>query len=209
MKRSELARRTPLRRTPKLQGRRLAAWGILQREHPVAVEKALNVPYETVQPLVRVVRRSQLNPKSKKRRARDAAMRAARHVLTVRDTDVCRLAHVRHLGACMGPLDPHHLLKQSAGGTEDPDGLVWLCRLHNGWVEDWPDVAHELGLVARHGETVADCWLRLHEHGLAVRPEPSPRRFVVDRGMPEMMCACGRRSFGEFCGACFGEASQW
>lgn len=52
---------------------------------------------------------------------------------------------------CFGRLEIHHLRNRGMGGSGDPtihdlDNLMVLCSLHNGWVEDHPHVARELGL---------------------------------------------------------------
>ena len=44
-------------------------------------------------------------------------------------------------------LDPHHKIKQSAGGKDED--IVWLCREHHNWVEDNPNEAEKLGLHIR------------------------------------------------------------
>ena len=55
--------------------------------------------------------------------------------------------------ACMGRVDGHELLKRSQGGSiTDPSNMVPLCSRHNGWVEDEPDAAYDLGLVRKRGE---------------------------------------------------------
>jgi hypothetical protein len=58
----------------------------------------------------------------------------------------------RLLGRCFGPSTPHHLRKSGQGGRYTPANLVVLCAYHNGWVEDEPDRAHQLGLVLRNGD---------------------------------------------------------
>lgn len=69
----------------------------------------------------------------------------------------CILAGRGLLGPCGGaPMTPHHLLKASQGGRYEYANLVTLCARHNTAVEDHPNEAHALGLVVRHGETVAD-----------------------------------------------------
>jgi len=51
--------------------------------------------------------------------------------------------------ACWGPLDPHHILRRSQGGTNDPDNLVTLCRAHHDWVHAHPARSVDLGLLRR------------------------------------------------------------
>ena len=51
---------------------------------------------------------------------------------------------------CFGPVNGHEILKRSRGGSIlDMDNVVLLCDYHNGWCEDHPLLAHEMGL-ARH-----------------------------------------------------------
>lgn len=47
----------------------------------------------------------------------------------------------------------HELRKRSAGGSlVNRNNLIPACIPCNGWVEDYPAVAHELGLVVREGD---------------------------------------------------------
>jgi hypothetical protein len=78
----------------------------------------------------------------------------------------CLLADDIGSGECFGPLTPHHLLKERHGGPYEPWNLVALCAHHNDWVEDWPLVAHTMGLVIRQGDEPAAAWRRLHQRGL-------------------------------------------
>ncbi len=51
----------------------------------------------------------------------------------------------------------HELKKRSAGGSiTDPRNLLRSCIFCNGYIEDWPDLAWQAGLVVRFGETVDD-----------------------------------------------------
>ena len=51
---------------------------------------------------------------------------------------------------CFGPIHGHEILKRSRGGSiTDMRNVTLLCQYHNGWVENHPYVAHELGL-AKH-----------------------------------------------------------
>ena len=63
---------------------------------------------------------------------------------------------------CMGDLVGHELLKRSQGGDPyDLSVIVIACALSNVQIEDFPAWAHALGLVARRGETVSDCWAKM------------------------------------------------
>ena len=55
---------------------------------------------------------------------------------------------------CSGPVNGHEVLKRSRAGSTDAnlldmEGVVLLCNYHNGWVENFPKEAHEMGL-AKH-----------------------------------------------------------
>lgn len=88
---------------------------------------------------------------SARQRARIAARRPATLEVLERDGH-CRLRDMLVGHKCLGPLGPHHLHKQSAGGGDDPEGMVALCSAANSWVENNPDLAHALGLVIRRGD---------------------------------------------------------
>lgn len=89
--------------------------------------------------------RRRLSAKSDRRRQLDAQTADLR-------AGVARLpCLLRHHSPCAGPGTPHHLAKSSAGGPTTPDNLVPLCAFHNGWVEDHPAEARDLGLVVRAG----------------------------------------------------------
>lgn len=96
------------------------------------------------------MKRTRLRPMSKKRRQANVLKTAIRQAVFARDGYQCQLARVSPVvGDCFGPLTPHHLLKASAGGEYVVDNLTTLCAHHNGWVEDHPRVATELGMVRR------------------------------------------------------------
>ena len=55
---------------------------------------------------------------------------------------------------CYGPPSGHEILKRSRAGSTDEnlldvEGIVILCARHQVWVEDFPKIAHSLGL-AKH-----------------------------------------------------------
>lgn len=88
-----------------------------------------------------------LRPVSTRRRRQARVQAVVKAAALERDGYRCVLAGVDDAGACWGPLDAHHLVKQSAGGDDSLDNEVTLCRHHNGWVEDHPKAARRLGLV--------------------------------------------------------------
>lgn len=54
---------------------------------------------------------------------------------------------------CSGIEGIHELRKSGDGGSRvNPKNLVPCCNWSNGWVEDFPDEAHKLGLVCREGD---------------------------------------------------------
>jgi hypothetical protein len=122
-------------------------------------------------------RRTALRPVSAARRADRPRRLEVNEAVYQRDGGRCLLAmlhrepeHFAHgtLGVpCSGkPLTPHHLHKAVQGGPHTRGNLVTLCAGHNEGVEDWPSIAHQLGLVVWAGESVALAWQRLRSYGL-------------------------------------------
>jgi hypothetical protein len=105
-------------------------------------------------PPARVTR---LSARSKRREAEAADRFVIRSAVFARDHWACTMptvlrshgAHPLDAGPCVGPITPHHLRKASAGGPYTLENLTTLCAGHNGWVEDHPLRATELGLVIR------------------------------------------------------------
>jgi hypothetical protein len=58
------------------------------------------------------------------------------------------------LGACRGLVHGHEVVKSSQmkDARLDMDNIKLLCDFHNGWVEDNPVRAHELGLMKHNWE---------------------------------------------------------
>jgi hypothetical protein len=103
------------------------------------------------------VKRSRLRPVSKKRRALNAER--AQIMLCAfgpRDQWVCIFQHRPEWravlgGDCFGPVNGHELVKRSQGGSiTDISNIRLVCDYHNGAIENYPDKAHDLGLM-RHG----------------------------------------------------------
>ena len=44
-------------------------------------------------------------------------------------------------------VERHHILPRSAGGNEDADNLITLCRRHHRWVHEHPADARKRGLL--------------------------------------------------------------
>lgn len=49
----------------------------------------------------------------------------------LRDEMQCRYLG---FGLCEGPLDVHHIVHRSKGGTDDSGNLILLCRRHHNWM---------------------------------------------------------------------------
>lgn len=129
----------------------------------------------------RLARRKTLLPRSAKARAlRDAADPVVAAVFD-RDGGCVLRSRPDEAGECFGGPTPHHLLKASQGGGWTVDNLVTLCRFHNGWVEDRPEHAWQLGLVVRRGETTALAWQRMRNYRLAVGRLLAAYPDVVER----------------------------
>lgn len=129
---------------------------------------ARRTPLRRGAPLARsagLVRSAPLRARSAKREALRPAELAATQAMLDRDGHRCLLSNYG-VGPCSGRLTPHHLTKAWKGWDWSLDNLATLCELHNGWVEDAPDVAWALGLVVRHGETTADAWARMAARGI-------------------------------------------
>jgi hypothetical protein len=95
------------------------------------------------------MKRSRINPISKKRQRQNAERKAAMlEVFGPREGWKCQLRG-KYL-ACFGDINGHELLKRSRGGSiTDMTNVVLLCNVHNSWVEDYPELAYDLGL-AKH-----------------------------------------------------------
>lgn len=102
-------------------------------------------------------RTKRLSYRSKRREEEQAERFVVRQHVFARDHWRCQMPNVlaRHgqdrnaAGGCMGELSVHHLHKEGQGGAYTADNLLSLCIAHNGWVEDHPMHATELGLVRR------------------------------------------------------------
>ena len=58
---------------------------------------------------------------------------------------------------CFGEIHGHEILKRSRAGRTDENlldmsNIMLACNHHNGWVEDYPELAHELGLTKHSWE---------------------------------------------------------
>ena len=113
-------------------------------------------------------RRTDLAPRSEKRKAEDRVRSEMMRRVRERDGNRCRLAPL--FGSrCFGELHGHEILKSSRGGSRiDESNVILACDFHNGLVEDEPDLANALGL-ATHS------WQR----DLPTQPNPRERQLWI------------------------------
>ena len=103
------------------------------------------------------MKRSPINRVSKKRKAENARRKI---ILAGKygppETWKCELGPI--IGdQCFGPVNGHELLKRSRGGSiTDLNNIMLACAYHNGWVEDNPSEAYELGLSLHSWERNQD-----------------------------------------------------
>jgi hypothetical protein len=58
------------------------------------------------------------------------------------------------IAQCHGEVNGHEIIKASQwrAGRLVPSNVITLCNFHNGFVEDFPDKAHKLGLMKHEWE---------------------------------------------------------
>ena len=106
------------------------------------------------------MKRSRLRPVSDKRRD-DNALRAEMMEAKYGPRPwrcLAERALLGQMGPCHGEVNGHEIIKASQwrAGRLVPDNVVTLCNFHNGWVEDNPIEAHELGLMKHSWERDED-----------------------------------------------------
>lgn len=132
-------------------------------------------PLQSRSSLARTSRLAPVSPKRRTQNQRDHT-RAVRDEVYARDGWACIAGHLP-THRCMGGLSPHHLRKSGQGGKYTLGNLVTLCASMNTWVEDEPNLAYELGLVVRRGETEEDAWIKMRAAGLVTYgPDGGPGR---------------------------------
>lgn len=99
------------------------------------------------------MKRSPIRKISAKRRKKNALRQfAMTETFGPREIWKCQLRG-KYL-ACFGDINGHELLKRSRGGSiTDMSNVVLLCNAHNSWVEDYPELAYDLGLAKHSWET--------------------------------------------------------
>ncbi len=123
---------------------------------------------------VAAVKRSRLRSVSAKRAAARVAAEPLVQQVFYRDRGCVLVEHQAVAGQCLGRLTPHHLRKAGQGGAWTLPNLVALCARHNGWIENHPDLAHDMGLVIRTGETYTDAWAAMRRAGIPAGAEIDP-----------------------------------
>jgi len=108
-------------------------------------------------------RKGRLKPRSDKRAKFMSEVRAPQVAALVKAGVTCELGLIVDRASALmgGPAvctkrigGLHELRKRSAGGSlVNPDNLRPACNRCNGWVEDHPKEAYQLGLVVRQGDT--------------------------------------------------------
>lgn len=97
------------------------------------------------------VKRTQIKPVSDRRREAWPEEKIIKEAVFKRDGYQCRLKNHPdpRVGPCKGRLTYHHLQKASGLGKVTVENGASLCELHNGLMEDEPDLCKELGMVIR------------------------------------------------------------
>ena len=96
------------------------------------------------------MRRSRLNPISKKRRSQLAERKQVREFVLARDNG-CVGAQLVTWVSCAGPIDVHEVVRRSQDSTAwlNPDLCVSICRSHHDYCHANPGVAYQIGLLRR------------------------------------------------------------
>lgn len=104
------------------------------------------------------MRRTRLNPRSKKRTAENIERaRLMEEKFGPREEWCCKLRNdalaIGVLGPCFGPVNGHEILKRSRGGSIlDMQNVVLLCNGHNESVESHPTESARMGLAQHSWE---------------------------------------------------------
>lgn len=96
------------------------------------------------------MKRSRLNPISKKRRGLLAERKVVREFVLARDNGCVGRPLVSWVD-CAGPIDVHEVVRRSQDSTAwlNPDLCISICRAHHDWTHDNPGVAYQIGLLRR------------------------------------------------------------
>ncbi len=95
-------------------------------------------------------RKSPVKKQSDRRKGQTAERRRVVDDVIARDGG-CIPSLVGAPGPCVGPLTAHEVVKRSQmrDAHLDVSNCIASCWFHNGWIEDNPNLARELGLVKR------------------------------------------------------------
>lgn len=91
------------------------------------------------------MKRTRINPVSKKKRATDREWPAARAAAIERDGGDCVVC-----GTYVGDAaEVHHKLRRAQGGTHELDNLITLCTKDHVLVHAYPALSYKLGYLVR------------------------------------------------------------
>lgn len=121
----------------------------MKRSGPLSRKKRLQADPDKTRAWERRSRQA-LPRESPRRIAERAERKAVRAEVLARDGHECQAKGlpVDVVGACFGPLEVDEIVSRARGGDYlNADHCQALCRFHNGWKEDHPALAIELGLA--------------------------------------------------------------
>lgn len=124
------------------------------------------------------MKRTRMRRVGKKGRARSKRLEAVRPALEARSGGRCEIPWCR---TSKRPLDPHHLIRRSQGGSDDPaSNLVYLCRGDHDRL-DLP-VTSPRHLRAERFQDDLGRWFALFVDGALVQPVPLAVPLAVPEG---------------------------
>lgn len=88
-------------------------------------------------------------PRESKKRIAERPERARVRAVTLERQPYCAARDMSTGVECGGDLETDEIVSRARrpGGHLDDTNTQTLCHVHNGWKEDWPDKAKELGLA--------------------------------------------------------------
>lgn len=89
-----------------------------------------------------------------------------REVVLCRDGWACQARERGLEHECFGPINIHHVLMRSQGGTDHPANLVCVCDFAHALIHSKPARSYELGLLQRGGDTICACGHRERFHSV-------------------------------------------
>lgn len=109
------------------------------------------------------LKRTAFKAKRRKESSTDAGVRA---FVKARDGGCVLRGRLDSPLWCSGDRTFGHLRKSGQGGKYTRDNGVCQCSVHQVEIEDRPLWAHDLGLVCRAGDSLAECWEKMRAAGL-------------------------------------------